>query len=110
MCQNVSNEVLLAWFKFQAKIPSRSGVCVQGEWQKNTPSSPPLSKDEGLNDIGDRMSIGNLILGVNIVTVWYLIRYDILLQNALGVITKWDSYFIIKCDRSLLQNASGFLL
>ena len=67
-------------------------------------------KKRGLNDIGDRMSIGNLILGVNSVTVWCLIRYDILLQNALGVITKWDSYFIIKCDRSLLQNASGFLL
>ena len=29
--QNVSNEVLLTWFKFQAKISSRSRVCVQGE-------------------------------------------------------------------------------
>ena len=37
MCQNVSNEVSLAWFKFQAKIPSRSGVCVQ----EDTPL-PPL--------------------------------------------------------------------
>ena len=28
VCQNVSNEVLLAWFKFQARIPSPSGVYV----------------------------------------------------------------------------------
>ena len=39
-----------------------------------------------------------------------MIRYDSLLQNAIDVVTKWDSYFITKCDRSLLQNASGFLL
>ena len=29
--QNVSHEVLLAWSKFQAKIPTRSRVCVQGK-------------------------------------------------------------------------------
>ena len=109
MWQNVNNEVLLAWFKFQAKIPSRSGVCVQGEWQKYTPPSPPLSKDEGLKNIGHSMSIRNLIFGVNSVTVSYLIRYDSLLQNATDVITKCDSYFITKCDRSLLQNATVLL-
>ena len=76
VCQNVSNDVLLAWFKFQAKNPSRSGVCVEGEWQIYTRSSPPLSKDKGLKDIGHSMSIGNLILGVSSVTVSYLIRYD----------------------------------
>ena len=37
--QNVSNEVLLAWFKFQAKIPNLSGVCIQEEW-KNAPFPP----------------------------------------------------------------------
>ena len=31
--------------------------------------------------------------------------YDTLLQNATDIITKWDSYFITNCDRSLLQNA-----
>ena len=56
------------------------------------------------------MSIRNLIFGVNSVTVSYLIRYDSLLQNATDVITKCDSYFITNYDRSLLQNASGFLL
>ena len=56
------------------------------------------------------MSIGNLILGVNSVTVSYLIHYDTLLQNATDVITKCNSYFIKKCDRSLLQNVLGFLL
>ena len=29
VCQNVSNEVLLTWFKFQAKNPNCSGACVQ---------------------------------------------------------------------------------
>ena len=49
-------------------------------------------------------------MGVNSVVVPYLIRCDSLLQNATYIITKCNSYFIIKCDRSLLQNASGFLL
>ena len=39
-----------------------------------------------------------------------MIHYDTLLQNAADIITKCHSYFIKKCDRSLLQNASGFLL
>ena len=42
--------------------------------------------------------------------VSYLIHYDSLLQNAEDISTKCDSYFITKCDRSLLQHASGFLL
>ena len=56
------------------------------------------------------MSIENLILGVNSVTVLYFIHYDSLLQNATDLTTKCNNYFITKCDRSLLQNASGFLL
>ena len=65
---------------------------------------------EGLQDIGHSMSIGNLILGVDSVTVSYLNRHDNLLQNAIDIITKCKSYFITKCDKSLLQNASGCLL
>ena len=110
MFQNVSHEILSALFKFQAKMPTRSGVCIQGEWQKCTRPSSPLSKDEGLKDIGHSMSIGNLICGVNSVTVSYLIRYNSLLQNMTDVITKCDSCFITKCDRNLLPSASGFLL
>ena len=102
MCQNVSNEVLLTWFKFRAKIRSCSEVCVQGEWQKYTPLSPPLSTDKGLKDIGLSMSIRNLVLDVSSVTASYLIIYDSLLQNATDIITK--------CDRSFLWNASSFLL
>ena len=74
------------------------------------PPSPPLSKDEGLKDIGQIMNIGNLILGVNSVMVSYLICYDCLLQNATDVITKMQQTFITKCDRYcklakiLLQN------
>ena len=37
-------------------------------------------------------------------------HYDTLLQNATCVITKCDSYFITKPDRSLLQNVSGFFI
>ena len=101
-------------FKFQTKIPSRSGVCVQGEWQKYTPPSPPLSKDEGLKDIGHSISIANLILGLSNVMIWFLICWFLicygLIFDATGFIIKRDSYFITKGDRSLLQNASGFLL
>ena len=57
------------------------------------------------------MSIENLILGVNnSVTISYLIHCESLSQNAANIVTKYDCYFITKCDRSLLQNASGFLL
>ena len=56
------------------------------------------------------ISIRILIFGVNSVTISYLIHDDSLLQSATDVITKRDGYFITKCDRSLLQNAAGFLL
>ena len=56
------------------------------------------------------MSVRNLILCVHSVAVPYLIHCDSLLQNAIGIVTKCDSYFITKCDRSLSQNVSGFLL
>ena len=105
VCQNVSNEILLAWFKFQIKTPSRSGVCNQEKWQKYTHPSPLLSKDKRLRN----MNIGNLILVANSVTIPYLIHYDSLLQNATDITAKGDSYFITKCDRRLLQNATGFL-
>ena len=73
-----------------------------GRVTKIPPLFPPLSEDEGLRDIGHSMSIGNLILGVNSVTVSYLIHYDGLLQNATDITTK--------CERNLLQNTSSFLL
>ena len=41
--------------------------------------------------------------------VSYLIHYGSLFQTATGIVTNCNSYFIIKCDRSLLQKASGFL-
>ena len=83
-------------------------------------NSPPLSKDERLRDIGHNMSIGNLILGVNSVTVSYLIHYDSLLQNATIIVLqnatevyykmrqfycKIRQKFITKCD-SFMQNAT----
>ena len=54
-----------------------------------------LSKDKGLRNIGQMMSIENLILGVNSVGASYLILYDSLLQNATA---------------NLSQNVLGFLL
>ena len=85
------------------------GVCVQAQRQKYTPPSPPLSKVEELRDIRYSLSIGNLILGANSVTVSYLIHYYSLLQNVADIIAKCDSYIITKCEISLLQNASSFL-
>ena len=41
---------------------------------------------------------------------WYLVYYDTLVQNVTCAIRKCDSSFIIRCDKCLLQNASGFLL
>ena len=73
---------------------------LSGRVIKIAPHFPPLSKDEGLRDIGHIMSIGNLILRVNSVAVSY----------ATDIITKYDSKCITKYDRSLLQNASGLLL
>ena len=103
MCKNVPDEILLVWFKFKTKISSCSGLYVQGEWQRHTPSSPLLSKDEGLKDIGHSMNIGKLILGVNSVTVSYLIRYDSLLQNATDIITKCDRFVITNCDSFIIK-------
>ena len=42
--------------------------------------------------------------------VSYLVHYDTLLQNVAHIITKYNGYFITKCDKSLLENASDFLL
>ena len=66
---------------------------LSGRVTKIPPPSPPLSKDKGLRDIGHIMSIRNLILGINSVTVSYLIHYDSLLQNARDIITKCDVYY-----------------
>ena len=40
----------------------------------------------------------------------YFVHYNTLLQNVTGIITICDSYFIKKCDKSLLQNGSAFLV
>ena len=55
------------------------------------------------------MSIGNLVLGVNSVTVSYLIRYESLLQNAADLITKCDSYFITKCVCLFITKCGSFI-
>ena len=104
VCQNVSDEVLLAWFKFHAKIQRYSRVWEreterqrdreterdrerqrqrQRETKRQTdrqteiydPPSP-LSKDEGVKDIEHSMSIKNLILGVNSVMVSYCLHQE----------------------------------
>ena len=42
--------------------------------------------------------------------VSYLVHYDTALLNARDNITKWKDYFITKCGKTLLKNASAFLL
>ena len=91
VCQNVSDEVLLAWFKFHAKIQRCSRVWErerererqreterdrERQRQRYTTLPPPLSKDEGVKDIGHSMSIKNLILGVNSVMVSYCLHRE----------------------------------
>ena len=52
---------------------------------------------------------GNVTWESTVVAVSHLVHYNTLLQNATDFITKWDSYFITKRNKSLLQNASTFL-
>ena len=42
------------------------------------------------------------------VLVSHLVHYDSLLQNMTDIITKYDSCFFTKCDKSLFENASAF--
>ena len=77
-----------------------------GKWQKYTRPFLPLAKDEELKGIKHSIRFGNLILRVNSVTVSCFIHFDTLLQNGTYIITKCYSYFITKCNRSLLQNAT----
>ena len=42
--------------------------------------------------------------------VSHLVHCDALLQNVTDIIKHCNSNFITKCKKSLLQNASGFLL
>ena len=107
MWQNISNEIVLAWFKFQAKIPRCSGVCFQEEWQKY-PLSSPLSKEKGLRDIGHIMSIRNLILGFNSVTASYLIRYDSFHKMGQLFYYKMRQRFIIKCVRFFITKCDVY--
>ena len=87
-----------------------------GTGTKIHPSSPPLFKIEVLRDIGHSMSIRNLILGVNSVTISYLINYDSLLQmrqilqNARAILLYvMRQKFITKCVGFLWKNASVLL-
>ena len=77
--------------------------------KRYTPLSPPLSKDEGLSGIGHSMSIGNLILGTNGLTVSYLIHYDSLLQNATAILLQNARKFITKCIRSFVTKYDSFV-
>ena len=67
---------------------------LSGRVTKIFPPFPPLSEDKGLRDIGHIMSIANLTLGVNNVTVSYLIRYHSLLHLILGANNVTVSYLI----------------
>ena len=39
-----------------------------------------------------------------------MVHNDTLLQDATDIITKFDSDFITKCDKIIMQNAFGFSL
>ena len=44
------------------------------------------------------------------IVVLYLVHNDTLLQNVTDIVIHCDSYFIIECSKSLLQNESGFFV
>ena len=87
-----------------------------GRVEKIYTSLPPFSKDKGLKEIVYNTSIGNLMLGVDSVTVKYLIRHEgllpnataILLQNAAEGYYKMRQVFYYKM-RQLLQIAAILL-
>ena len=54
------------------------------------------------------MSIGNLILGVNTVTVSYLIYYDSLLQNATAILSQNATEIYYKCVRVFITKRVSY--
>ena len=60
----------------------------------------PTSKDERPRSIGNNMSMVIKVFESAVVSVSYLVHYDILLQNATDI-TKRNNYFIAKCDKTL---------
>ena len=111
MCQNVSQEFLLTRDKFQAKIPSHYKIFSQGGQQKYT---LPL-RTKGKRTLGTKRLYGT---GHNEISFWgsigvqasHLVHYNSLLQDSTDIIIKCNSYFIIKCNKSLFRNALGFLI
>ena len=69
----------------------------------------PLSKDKGLRDIGHSMITRNPILGVNSVTVSYLIHCNSLLQILTDIITKCGRQFITKCIKFFITKCDSFI-
>ena len=45
-----------------------------------------------------------------VVVVSYIVHYNTLLQNATDIITKCNSFFITKCDKSLLKKYVRFFI
>ena len=90
ICQNISKKVFLKGPQFQAKMPSGSRVFIQREEHKYT---LPLRTKE----TGHKMCI------VLVILVSYSVHYDSSLQNATDIISKCDSYFIIKRDKFITR-------
>ena len=79
-----------------------------------------LLKDEEPRDIANTLSMvletRNLILGVKVLAVSYLVHYDNSLQNLRDIITKWTSILlqdatkvIRKCVSHFIKNATVLL-
>lgn len=91
MCQSVSKKIIL--------------VSLFSENNSNIPHS----KDEGPSNTGNNMSLVLDTRKSNFVNqqwlqfhIWVIMT---LLQNGTDIITKFDCYFITKCDRTLLKIA-----
>lgn len=91
MCQSVSKKIILVSL-----------------FSENNSNVPP-SKDEGPSNTGNNMSLVLDTRKSNFVNqqwlqfhIWVIMT---LLQNGTDIITKFDCYFITKCDRTLLKIA-----
>ena len=81
-------------------------------------SNPIQSEDKGLKDIGHSMNIRNLTLGVNSVTVSYLICNDSLLQNGTSILLQnvtevyyiMRQFFTTKCNSFIIKCNSYYKL
>lgn len=107
MCQNILGKVLLTEPKLHAKVQSRSGVFIQGDWQKYIVNKLP--RNTLPRCIENHMNMSTVI------AVSQMVHYDTLFSTCdrLLLLLLSGNCSITKCNLNasgcLLQNASVLL-